>query len=179
MDGRWAGQSERAMCGLDNVINSDSLAPPPPKCVSPHDFVSFTLCVILVCVDNGTPGGFSNDGSGGGGGSGVSGAQQSGVVGSLSLSVTDATPAGSPDPSSLTVLQPANNNQNNGTVYAAAAPTMLPGFTTHYATTGKYIAQPGKSTSLSPPPKKKKSLYFLYTLWRRIAAKRDVYLSLP
>lgn len=87
----------------------------------------------MSCVDNGTPGGFSNDGSGGVVGAGP---QQSGGV-SLSLSAADATPAGSPDPSSLTVLQPANNNQNSGTVYAAAAPTMLPGFTTHYATTGK------------------------------------------
>jgi len=83
-------------------------------------------------VDSGTaPGGFSNGGSGGG-----AGPQQSGGV-SLSLSAADVTPAGSPDPSSLTVLQPANNNQNNGTVYAASAPTMLPGFTTHYATAGK------------------------------------------
>lgn len=89
------------------------------------------FCVCgLSRVDSGTPGGFSNDGSGG------AGPQQSGGV-TLSLSATDATPAGSPDPSSLTVLQPANNNQNNGTVYAASAPTMLPGFTTHYAATGK------------------------------------------
>jgi len=88
-------------------------------------------------VDSGTaPGGFSNGGSGGG-----AGPQQSGGV-SLSLSTADVTPAGSPDPSSLTVLQPANNNQNNGTVYAASAPTMLPGFTTHYATTGKSRASP-------------------------------------
>lgn len=90
-------------------------------------FVLFTLCVGLSRVDSGTPGGFNNDGGG---------PQQSGSV-SLSLSAADATPSGSPDPSSLTVLQPANNNQNNGTVYAAAAPTMLPGFTTHYTTTGK------------------------------------------
>lgn len=81
-------------------------------------------------LDNGAPGGFSNDGNGG------AGPQQSGGV-SLTLSAADATPAGSPDPSNLTVLQPANNNQNNGTVYAAAAPTMLPGFATHYTTTGK------------------------------------------
>lgn len=92
----------------------------------------FTLCIGLSRVDSGTPGGFSNDGGTGGG----AGPQQSGGV-SLSLSAADVTPAGSPDPSSLTVLQPANNNQNNGTVYAASAPTMLPGFTTHYATTGK------------------------------------------
>ena len=89
-------------------------------------------------VDSGTtPGGFSNGGSGGG-----AGPQQSGGV-SLSLSAADVTPAGSPDPSSLTVLQPANNNQNNGTVYAASAPTMLPGFTTHYATAGKSRANIG------------------------------------
>lgn len=95
----------------------------------------FVFCLrFCVCglsrVDSGTPGGFSNDGNGG------AGPQQSGGV-TLSLSAADATPAGSPDPSSLTVLQPANNNQNNGTVYAASAPTMLPGFTTHYAATGK------------------------------------------
>lgn len=99
--------------------------------------VLFTLCVGLSRVDSGTPGGFSNDGGGGGSGGGA-GPQQSVPHGvSLSLSTADATPAGSPDPSSLTVLQPANNNQNNGTVYAAAASTMLPGFTTHYGTTGK------------------------------------------
>lgn len=86
--------------------------------------------VGLSRVDSGTPGGFSNDGSVG------AGPQQSGGV-SLSLSAADATPAGSPDPSSLTVLQPANNSQNNGTVYAASAPTMLPGFTTHYSATGE------------------------------------------
>lgn len=101
------------------------------------------LCVVGSRIDNGTPGGFSNDGGGGVGGGGVvvvSGSQQPGGVGSLSLSVADVTTAGSPDPSSLTVLQPANN-QNNGTVYAAAAPAMLPGFATHYATTGKCAAQ--------------------------------------
>lgn len=97
--------------------------------------VLFCLCFPfgLSRVDSGTPGGFSNDGGGG------AGPQQSVVPHgvSLSLSTADPTPAGSPDPSSLTVLQPANNNQNNGTVYAAAASTMLPGFTTHYGTTGK------------------------------------------
>jgi len=96
----------------------------------------YACCDGLSRVDSGTaPGGFSNGGSGGG-----AGPQQSGGV-SLSLSA-DVTPAGSPDPSSLTVLQPANNNQNNGTVYAASAPTMLPGFTTHYATAGKSRASP-------------------------------------
>lgn len=101
-------------------------------------FLFYTLRVGLSRVDSGTPGGFSNDGgSGGGAGQQQQQQQQSGGV-TLSLSsAADATPAGSPDPSSLTVLQPAGNNQNNGTVYAAAAPTMLPGFTTHYATTGK------------------------------------------
>lgn len=96
-------------------------------------FVLFTLIRDgLSRVDSGTaPGGFSNGGG--------AGPQQSGGV-SLSLSAADVTPAGSPDPSSLTVLQPANNNQNNGTVYAASAPTMLPGFTTHYATAGKLRA---------------------------------------
>lgn len=99
----------------------------------------YALCVGLSRVDNGTAGGFNNDGGG---------PQQSGSV-SLTLSAADATPAGSPDPSSLTVLQPANNNQNNGTVYAAAAPTMLPGFTTHYATTGEStIIQGTRETGL-------------------------------
>lgn len=99
----------------------------------------FTLSVGLSRVDSGgTPGGFSTDGGGGGGGGGGVGPQQSVPHGvSLSLPVADPAPAGSPDPSSLTVLQPANNNQNSGTVYAAAASTVLPGFTTHYGTTGK------------------------------------------
>ncbi|KAL5236300.1 hypothetical protein ACI65C_003710, partial [Semiaphis heraclei] len=121
--------------------------------MSPNTVLDHThLSPVQYHTDSGTaPGGFSNGGSGGG-----AGPQQSGGV-SLSLSTADVTPAGSPDPSSLTVLQPANNNnQNNGTVYAASAPTMLPGFTTHYATTGagteyaSYTSSPYNQYASSP-----------------------------
>ncbi|KAF0746171.1 zinc finger homeobox protein 3-like, partial [Aphis craccivora] len=120
--------------------------------MSPSTVLDHThLSPVQYHTDSGTaPGGFSNGGSGGG-----AGPQQSGGV-SLSLSAADVTPAGSPDPSSLTVLQPANNNQNNGTVYAASAPTMLPGFTTHYATAGagteyaSYTSSPYNQYASSP-----------------------------
>lgn len=53
-------------------------------------------------------------------------------------------PAGSPDPGSLTLLQPANNNpQGNAVAYS----TMLPSFT-HYAQ-GKYFTLQGTTLARS------------------------------
>ncbi|XP_050423871.1 paired box protein Pax-5-like isoform X4 [Adelges cooleyi] len=109
------------------------------------------LSPVQYHTDSGTPGGFSNDG--GAGGPQASGGGGGGV--SLSSLSADVTPAGSPDPSNLTVLQPANNNVQNGVVYAAATPAMLPGFATHYTSGAgteyaSYTSSP--YTQYSPSP---------------------------
>nr|CAD7260808.1 unnamed protein product [Timema shepardi] len=69
----------------------------------------------------------------------------------LSLPADPAPSGASPDPGSLTVLQPANNNNNNVSVVGPAYSAMLPGFA-HYSTVGSgAVGVPVNDYSYSSP----------------------------